>query len=316
MFDSFSGCSAGFRQSMAGLIFKLNRFLPISYVKLLSSYLTDRVFRVKEENAYSTLKDIHAGVPQGSILGPILYLIYTSDIPVMEDIKVATFADDTSLMATGRDIAESTAKLQQANNSISKWCKSWKIKLNETKSVHVNFTLRNIENPPVVTLNNIVVPIENKAKYLGMTLDTKLHWKEHIKIKRKELDIKYRDLYWLIGRNSTLSNQNKILVYNQVLKPVWVYGIQISGCAKQAHLNSYQTFQNKVLRNIVNAPWYVRNSDLHRDLKIPLVEEVIRKHALKHRERLTQHVNTEASRLVRNQFTIRRLRRIIPADLS
>ena len=169
-----------------GLIYKLNRFLPSSYVKLLSSYLSDRTFRVREENEYSSLKDINAGVPQGSILGPILYLIYTSDLPELENIKVATFADDTSLMATGRDILESTSKLQEANDSISNWCKTWRIKLNETKSVHVNFTLKKIENPPNVTLNNITVPLENKAKYLGMTLDTKLRWKEHVKIKRKE----------------------------------------------------------------------------------------------------------------------------------
>lgn len=299
-----------------GLIYKLNRFLPHSYVKLLTSYLSDRVFRVREENDYSSLKDIKAGVPQGSILGPILYLIYTSDLPEIEDIKVATFADDTSLMATGRNIVESSTKLQEANYSISNWCKSWKIKLNESKSVHVNFTLKKIENPPNITLNNIEVPLENKAKYLGMTLDTKLRWKEHVKIKIKELDLKYRDLYWLIGRNSLLSIQNKILIYNQILKPVWSYGIQIWGCAKQVHLNSLQKFQNKVLRNIVNAPWYVRNSDIHRDLKIPFVKEVIQKYARKHRERLSQHVNDEASRLIRNQPISRRLRRVIPTDLG
>lgn len=299
-----------------GLIYKLNRFLPNPYVKLLTSYLSDRVFRVREENENSSLKDIKAGVPQGSILGPLLYLIYTSDLPEMNDIKVATFADDTALMATGRDIVESTSKLQEANDSISSWCKRWKIKLNETKSVHVNFTLRRIENPPNVTLNNIEVPLDNKAKYLGMTLDAKLHWKEHIKIKRKELDLKYRDLYWLIGRNSILSIYNKTLIYNQVLKPVWIYGIQICGCAKQVHLNSIQTFQNKVLRNIVNAPWYVRNSDLHRDLKIPLVYDEIRKYARNHRERLSQHVNVEASQLIRNQPISRRLRRVLPTDLS
>ncbi|KMQ83660.1 reverse transcriptase [Lasius niger] len=298
-----------------GLIFKLNRFLPKSYVKLLSSYLQDRVFRVRVENEYSSLKDINAGVPQGSILGPMLYLIFTSDLPVIENIKVATFADDTSLLATGRNIVESSTKLQEANDSITNWCKLWKIKLNETKSVHVNFTLKKIENQPNVTLNNIVVPLDNKAKYLGMTLDAKLHWKEHVKIKRKELDLKYSKLYWLIGRYSTLSIYNKTLIYNQVLKPTWSYGIQIFGCAKEVHRSRIQTFQNKVLRNIVNAPWYIRNSDLHRDLKVPLVKDEIAKYARKHRERLTQHVNTEASILIRNQPHIRRLRRLIPNDL-
>lgn len=299
-----------------GLIYKLNRFLPNSYVKLLTSYLSDRVFRVREGDEYSSLINIQAGVPQGSILGPLLYLIYTSDLPVMENIKVATFADDTALMATGSNVVQSTTKLQEANNAITNWCKTWKIKLNETKSAHVNFTLKKIEDQPRVTLNNIEVPLENHAKYLGMTLDTKLRWKEHVKIKRKELDLKYRDLYWLIGRNSTLSIYNKVLIYNQILKPVWCYGIQIFGCAKKVHINKIQTFQNKVIRNVVNAPWYVRNSDIHRDLKIAFVNEEIRKHARKHTERLTQHVNIEASQIIRNQTSIRRLLRVIPSDLA
>ena len=281
-----------------GLIYKLYRFLSKSYVNLFSSYLNNRIFRVRIENEYSSLKHINAGVPQGSILCPILYLIYTSDIPVLNNVKVATFADDTVLLATGKNINESTSKLQEANNSISNWCNIWNIKLDETKSVHVNFTLKNIFSQPHVTLNNIIVPLDNKAKYLGMTLDAKLRWKEHVKIKRKELDLKYRDLYWLIGRNSSLSIYNKILIYNQILKSIWLYGIKIFGCAKEVHLKSIQTFQNKVLRNIVNAPWFIRNSDLHRDLKISLVNEEIRTYARKHKARLSQHENAEALELL------------------
>lgn len=298
-----------------GLLFKLNKFLPKAFVDLLSSYLSDRVFRVRQENDYSELKDIKAGVPQGSVLGPTLYLIFTCDLPFNDNTTVATFADDTAVLAFGSDVAESCHSLQSAVNSISHWCKMWRIKLNESKSVHVNFTLKKLMSNPVVKINNIEIPQSNDAKYLGITLDAKLRWKEHVKIKRKQLDLKYRELYWLIGRQSTLSVYNKILIYNQILKPVWSYGIQIWGCAKQLHINSIQTFQNKVIRNIVKAPWYVRNRDLHRDLKIPYVEDEIRKLANKHVERLSQHTNEYASRLLNNQSIRRRLNRNIPFDL-
>jgi predicted GIY-YIG superfamily endonuclease len=63
------------------------------------------------------------------------------------------------------------------------------------------------------------------AKYFGMTLDAKLRWKEHTKKKIEKLNIKYRKVKWLLRRTSQLSIQNKILVYNQVIKPVWTYGI-------------------------------------------------------------------------------------------
>ena len=82
-----------------GLIMKLKRCLPVQYVQLLESYISQRTFRVKQENEYSELKIINAGVSQGSLLGSVLYLLYTCDIPVAENIKLAIFADDTVVLA-------------------------------------------------------------------------------------------------------------------------------------------------------------------------------------------------------------------------
>ena len=69
----------------------------------------------------------------------------------------------------------------------------------------------------------------------------------------------------LLGYNSELSVQNKILLYKQILKPVWSYGIQLLGCSKKSTIEIILKFQNKVLRSIVKAPWYIRNSDLQMD---------------------------------------------------
>jgi len=148
-----------------------------------------------------------------------------------------------------------------------------------------------------------------------MTLDAKLRWKEHVKKKKHELQMKYNQLYWLIGRTSPLSTYNKVLIYKQILKPVWAYGIEIWGCAKKLHIQTIQTFQNKVLRNIVGAPWYVRNTDIHRDLRIPYITDEIKKSATRHQIRLSQHINEEASRLVDNQNFVRRLKRTKPFEL-
>jgi retron-type reverse transcriptase len=99
-----------------GLMSKLNKILPKQYVHLLESCVTGRIFRVKQEDEYSHFKDIKAGVPQGSVLGPVLYLLYTHDIPKGNNITMATFADDTAILAVGREISSSTRRLQSANN--------------------------------------------------------------------------------------------------------------------------------------------------------------------------------------------------------
>jgi len=78
------------------LFHKIEQLLPAEYRQLLKSYLSDRYFRVKQEDEYSELKKIKDGVPQGSILSPVLYLLNTSDLPQPEEATVANFADDTA----------------------------------------------------------------------------------------------------------------------------------------------------------------------------------------------------------------------------
>jgi hypothetical protein len=86
--------------------------------------------------------------------------------------------------------------------------RKWEIKLTESKSVHVDFTNKKIRQQPIF-INSTKVPYANTAKYPGMTLDAKLRWKEHIQKKRDELNIKFKKMYWLLGRNSELSVHNQ-----------------------------------------------------------------------------------------------------------
>ncbi|KAI5747663.1 hypothetical protein M8J77_017264 [Diaphorina citri] len=199
-----------------GLNFKLKKMLPGNLAKILESYLLERFFRIKQEDSYSELKSVNAGVPQGSVLGPILYLLYTSDMPEDEKNTTATFADDTAFLTVGDHTQETSAELNQTLSKFQRWTAKWRIKLNESKSVHVDFTYRNLPYMPIY-LNNVVIPYSNQAKYLGMTLDTKLKWKEHVKKKKDQLNVKFGKMYWLIGRYSKLPVENKLLLYNQGL---------------------------------------------------------------------------------------------------
>jgi hypothetical protein len=298
-----------------GLLYKLNKILPSIMVQLLESYITERMFRVRQGETYSDLKSIKAGVPQGSVLGPILYVLFTYDLPEIPGVTSATFADDTANLAVAKTVEESTTKLKKSSDLISEWTKKWRIRLNDSKAIHINFTNKRIKDAPKLVMNGTTVPHHNSAKYLGMNLDAKLKWNEHIKIKIAEMRLKYRQLYWLMGRNSKVSVYNKILLYNQVLKPIWAYGIQLWGCAAQSHINKIQRFQNKVLRNAVNAPWYIRNIDLHKDLKVPMVHEVISHHATKHQRKLLVHTNEEATQLLNISNQTKRLKRKTPFDL-
>lgn len=297
-----------------GFIYKIDQMLPEQYSKILTSYISDRYFRIKQEDSYSKLNEIKAGVPQGSVLGPVLYLLYTCDLPTFNNNIIATFADDTAVMAIANTNEEAAIKLQRSINKIQDWTLKWRIKLNQTKSVHVDFTNQRIVHKPIYICNQ-AVPYADTAKYLGMTLDAKLRWKVHVKKKKEELEIRYRKMHWLLGRNSKLTTYNKLLLYQQVLKPIWTYGIQLWGCTKKSNIEIIQRFQNKVLRGIVDAPWYIRNSDIHRDLEVNYVEKEISKYARSHENRLLNHVNLEAIQLLDISDMTRRLKRTKPHEL-
>jgi hypothetical protein len=166
--------------------------------------------------------------------------------------------------------------------------------------VHIDLTNLRVEHK-LIYINHHAAPYENTAKYLGMTLDTKLRWKPHVKKKQEELNLKYRKMNWLLGRYSSLSVYNKLMLYQEVLKPVCTCGIQLWGCTSQSKRNITQRFQNRVLRGIVDAPWYVRNDNLRKDLDVATVDSVIKQYAQRHEQRLHRHINVEALQLLHDQ---------------
>lgn len=297
-----------------GLLHKIKLLLPQQFYLLLKSYLEHRYFRVKFNGVFSDYVKANAGVPQGSVLGPYLYLLYTYNMPISDSTIIATYADDTAILSKHNDPIKASDNLQNHLDLLEKWLQTWRIKVNENKSVHVTFTTKPTTCPPV-RLNDKIIPERDKVRYLGLHLDRKLTWKHHILTKRTQLQIKYKKMYWLLGRKSKLSIQNKILLYKMVLKPVWTYGIELWGCAKPSNLNIIQRFQSKSLRNILDAPFYVSNLTIHEDLKIPFVKEEILNRSKKYRERLTNHSNQLISTLQNPISESRRLKRTYPIDL-
>jgi hypothetical protein len=108
-----------------------------------------RLFKVKLKDETTNLREIEAGVRQASILGPVLHRIYTSDLPTSDNTTTATFADDTVILAKHDDPEIASMKLQDNFNRISEWAKKWTIKVNQNKSTHFSFTLRNRTCPTV-----------------------------------------------------------------------------------------------------------------------------------------------------------------------
>jgi len=136
---------------------------------------------------------IHSGVCQGSILGTLLYVLYTTDLPTSRETTLGKFADDAAIFATHQDTKIASLNLQEHLHIIEKWLKKWKIKVNESKSWHLRFTLRK-GHCPAVNINQAVTSQTEAVKYLGIHFGCRLHWKYHIARKRKQIDLKTKEI--------------------------------------------------------------------------------------------------------------------------
>ena len=294
-----------------GLIYKIKCLLPPCTHKLLESYLSDRIFRVKYNDFVTEEFEIKAGVPQGSVLGPTLYLIYTSDLPICDELTISTFADDTAILSSHENPQIASSQLDIYLRRVETWLKNWRIRVNEVKSNHVTFTLRRGNCPPV-TLNDINIPQSDHVTYLGIHLDRRLTWRRHIEAKRLHMKLKASSLHWLINSHSKLSLDNKVILYKTVLKPIWTYGIQLWGTASNTSIDIIQRAQSKILRTMTGAPWYIRNENIHRDLEVPLVRDEFRKLREKYILKLETHPNPLARSLAEVQSATRLRRADFP----
>ena len=288
-----------------GLLCKLKSLLPAELSRLLCSYLSQRFFMVKVKSEISELLPIESGVPQGSVLGPVLYTIFTADLPLDERTYTATFADDTVVMAVHNNVNTASQLLQ---------LKLWRIKANDSKSTHFTFSLRK-DICPKVMFNNNALPQSTEVKYLGIHLDKRLTWQHHIFSKRKQLGLKLRSLHWLLQPSSKLTLQNKVLIYKVIIKPIWTYGIQLWGSAAQSNIAIIERFQSKTLRLICNAPRCVNNRRIREDLNISTVKDVVSDVSTNYKNRLLTHQNPLARDLILANTELRRLQRFHPLDL-
>ena len=132
-----------------GLISKLNQIgVEGNFLNTIKTYLSGRKQVVVVDGIKSDLQNVEAGVPQGSRLGPLLFILYVNDITNDLESDSLVFADDTSLLATGSDPAETAEILNRDLIRISEWANKWKVTFNAAKSKDIIFSSKVLNNSP------------------------------------------------------------------------------------------------------------------------------------------------------------------------
>jgi len=183
-----------------------------------------------------------------------------------------------------------------------------KIKVNESASSHITFTLRK-GHFRAVNINQPIIPQTEVVKYLRLHFDCRLNWKERIGRKRKQIDLKTREINRLIGKKSHLSIENELLIYKAVIKRIWSHRMELWDCTSKSNTVIMQRFQSKILRATANGPCYVTNHTLHTDSNTPYVLDVIHERINKHHNKLEAQPNPLIVPLLR-PINTRRLQRL------
>ena len=243
-----------------GLLHKLEHLgIRGQLLAWFKSYLIGRRQRVQVGSSFSTWQEIPAGVPQGSVLGPLLFLIYTIDLPassIRPGVSCSQFADDTALISTASSSATATTNLQESVNAASDWLLKWHLMVNASKTVTMKFSgregLNNATQLPV-QLNGTQLRTVQMHRHLGLEIQCDLRWGAHIQSKINSSS----KLLFLVRRlRSSLTSRALALIYTTYIRPKLEYASVVYSSLSQKLSDQLERFQRRVARICLGMPLF------------------------------------------------------------
>ena len=232
-----------------GLLTKLStRGIKGKMLKFLQNYLTDRTFQVRVRSQLSETKKLKKGLPQGSILSPLLFNLMMSDIPTNDHVGILTYADDIAIYMSGTNIKFIGKKIQDYLIQLDNWFDKWGLTLSTSKTVPMLFTKRCNPAFPIIKLKGIQLTFMDSHKFLGVTFDSKLQWHPHIENITKRCKRKLNFLRCLAGTSWGSSSKSLLLVYRSYIRSLLDYGCEAYDSAAESVKRPLDSIQYQALR--------------------------------------------------------------------
>lgn len=235
------------------LVSKLDQYgIRGKELEWFKSYLSERFQQSKVIDELSDEYEVKLGVPQGSVAGVLLFLLYINDIGmVIKYCKIGLFADDTLIYISGNNIDEMQEKMNEDLQNLQEWLNMNKLKLNvsKTKCMALNLKHGNI----CIKLKDEVLEVVSKIKYLGVIIDNNLKFNEYVdeicsKISKK--------IGYLRRIRSKLSYSNALMLYNALVLPHFDYCATIIFSCSDTVKARLQLLQNKGMRMLLKCNYY------------------------------------------------------------
>jgi len=239
----------------------------------LKNYLSDRTQVVKFNDTISDKKIVLCGVPQGSILGPLLFLIYINDLSTVTELFTIMFADDTNLFIQGSDIneIENTANIEI--KKIVTWLQVNKLSLNVKKTHSMIFTRNRILHNRInkIVIEGTIIDTVEKTKFLGVIIDNNLCWKDHIFY----LCNKIAKGIGIIKKVKDILNRDTLIsLYYTFIYPYLIYCNIVWGRAANIYISRLYLLQKRILRIACNTHFLASSEPLFNKCKILTIYKI------------------------------------------
>ena len=241
--------------------------------KWFESYLHNRQQCVTYNGVKSSMKTIKCGVPQGSILGPLLFLIYINDLTkVCSQSSPFLFADDTNLFMTGKCLQNMVNSLNKELKEISLWLKVNKLSLNIKKTHYMVFTSKKKTSDPLnIHIDECCIDKVNCTKFLGVYIDDKLNWKKHISYISGKIS---RGLGIVLKARRILPLNTLKTLYFSFIYPYFSYCNHVWGSACATHLQPLVLLQKRCVRIITRSKFRDHTDPLFQTLGLLKLHDI------------------------------------------
>ena len=242
--------------------------LGIKTRSFLKNYLNNRKQYTQINGIESKLRDVKTGVPQGSTIGPLLFLIFVNDLPLVSNqVTFTLFADDTVLTAHSQDITQTAKTVQLVLNKIAAWCRNNKLTLNASKTEYVIYGTKTRKNKAIKTnlkIGNINIKEVDTYKYLGTTLDSTLTARQQLSRLNQSLALKLKTLRKM---RDFISENTALQLYKTTILPIIDYSDIIYNLLTMQQKTKLQRTQNRALRSIYRDN-YQSSQSMHEKAKL------------------------------------------------